>query len=199
MQKQRLDVNIYTHSNTWQICFHRIISMDEISDEDYLVLPDPTDYYYSGEHIYEAMVEIEQKYGDFFEINFRFESANITLEEMEENYNEYLQENEDDDRTDEKVDEKVDLLIEALLDEIMQNYDDDDDDLEDDYDDEYDDDDDEEISVYDMTEFLINYNIATEEEIELVANINGDTIETLNDILYARTGYRDYAQYRESI
>ena len=179
MQKQRLDVNIYTHSNTWQICFHRIISMDEISDEDYLVLPDPTDYYYSGEHIYEAMVEIEQKYGDFFEIKFRFESANITLEEMEANYNDYLEEYE-----------KEELLNEALLDEIMQNFDDEDDD---------EDDEDEEISVDDMTEFLINYNIATEEEIELVANINGDTIETLNDILYARTGYHDYAQYKESI
>lgn len=166
MQKQRLDVNIYTHPNTWQICFHRIISMDEISDEDYLVLPEPTDYYYSGEHIYEAMVEIEQKYGDLFDINFRFQGANITLEEMEENYNEYLQEDEDDD-------------------------------FEDDYDDEYDDD--EEISVDDMTEFLIEYNIATEAEIELVANINGDTIETLNDILYARTGYRDYVQYKESV
>ena len=166
MQKQRLNVNIYTHSNTWQICFHRIISMDEISDEDYLVLPDPTDYYYSGDHIYEAMVVIEQKYGDFFEINFRFEGADITLEEMEANYNDYLEENEEEDE---------------------------------DEDDDDDDDDDEEISVDDMTEFLIQENIATEEEIALVANINGDTIETLNDILYARTGYRDYSQYKESI
>ena len=42
--------------------------------------------------------------------------------------------------------------------------------------------------VYDK---LIELNIATEEEINLVCCINGYTINTLNDILYARTGYRD--------
>ena len=42
--------------------------------------------------------------------------------------------------------------------------------------------------IYDK---LIELNIATEEEIDLVCCINGCTIDTLNDILYARTGYRD--------
>ena len=42
------------------------------------------------------------------------------------------------------------------------------------------------------------YGIATEEEIDLVTNINGYSEETLNDILYARTGYRDIAQFEEA-
>ena len=48
-----------------------------------------------------------------------------------------------------------------------------------------------------MTSFEKMYNklivleIATENEIELVCCINGYNMDTLNDILYARTGYRD--------
>lgn len=42
------------------------------------------------------------------------------------------------------------------------------------------------------------YGIATEEEIDLVTNINGYSEETLSDILYARTGYRDIEQYEEA-
>ena len=43
-------------------------------------------------------------------------------------------------------------------------------------------------NIYDK---LIELNIATEEEINLVCCISGYTIDTLNDILYARTGYRE--------
>lgn len=42
------------------------------------------------------------------------------------------------------------------------------------------------------------YGIATEEEIDLVTSINGYSEETLNDILYVRTGYRDIAQFEEA-
>ena len=42
---------------------------------------------------------------------------------------------------------------------------------------------------------LIEYGIATVEEINLVTMINGWNVETMNDILYARTGYRDMEQY----
>lgn len=45
---------------------------------------------------------------------------------------------------------------------------------------------------------LIDYSIATEEEIDLVTSINGMSIETLNDILYVRTGYRNWYQYCDS-
>ena len=40
-------------------------------------------------------------------------------------------------------------------------------------------------------EALIEAGVATEGELALVTNINGVTIETLEAVLYARTGYRD--------
>lgn len=39
---------------------------------------------------------------------------------------------------------------------------------------------------------LIESGIATEEELKLVTCINGYTVETLNDVLYARTGERSW-------
>ena len=44
-------------------------------------------------------------------------------------------------------------------------------------------------------DFLIERYIATQEELELVTNIIGYKEETLDAILYARTGYRDLEQY----
>ena len=44
---------------------------------------------------------------------------------------------------------------------------------------------------------LVNYGIATEEELRLITNINGYTIETLNDVIYAKTGYRDLEQLKD--
>lgn len=41
---------------------------------------------------------------------------------------------------------------------------------------------------------LLENNIASEQTLETVTNINGYTIETLNDILYSATGYRDIEQ-----
>lgn len=45
-------------------------------------------------------------------------------------------------------------------------------------------------------EYLIEMGIATEDEIILVFNINGHTQEALEDILYARTGYRNFEQIK---
>lgn len=42
------------------------------------------------------------------------------------------------------------------------------------------------------------YGIATPEEIDLVTTINGYSEESLNDILYARTGYRTIEQFEEA-
>tara|TARA_Y100001973_G_C5163090_1_gene314629 strand:- start:914 stop:1081 length:168 start_codon:yes stop_codon:yes gene_type:complete len=42
---------------------------------------------------------------------------------------------------------------------------------------------------------LIEYSIATEEEIKLVTDINGWNLETFNDILFSRTGFRTIEQY----
>ena len=45
--------------------------------------------------------------------------------------------------------------------------------------------------------YLINYEIATEKEISLVCSINGTNEDSLNSILYSRTGYRDVEQIKE--
>lgn len=45
---------------------------------------------------------------------------------------------------------------------------------------------------------LVNYGIATEEELQLITDINGYNLEALNDVIYARTGYHDWEQYEES-
>lgn len=53
---------------------------------------------------------------------------------------------------------------------------------------------DETMVVY---EAIIEFGIATEEEVDLVTDINGYNVDTLNDIIYARTGYHDLEQFLE--
>ena len=48
-----------------------------------------------------------------------------------------------------------------------------------------------------LWDLLIENNVATEEELQLITAINGQNITTLNDVLYVRTGYRDLQQYKE--
>lgn len=43
-------------------------------------------------------------------------------------------------------------------------------------------------------ETLVDMGIATDEELQLVTSINGYNIDTLNDIIYVRTGYHDIEQ-----
>ena len=45
-----------------------------------------------------------------------------------------------------------------------------------------------------MWDYLTESGIATEEELQLVTCINGYNEETMLDILYARTGYRNFEQ-----
>ena len=47
-----------------------------------------------------------------------------------------------------------------------------------------------------MHKFLIDYEIATDEEIKLVTYINGYSKRALTDIIEVRTGY-DFDQYKE--
>lgn len=49
-----------------------------------------------------------------------------------------------------------------------------------------------------LFERIINDGIATESEVNLVADIAGYSVETLNQIIYVRTGYRNIEQYEES-
>ena len=52
------------------------------------------------------------------------------------------------------------------------------------------------IELWDL---LIENNVATEKELQLITAINGQNITTLNDVLYVRTGYRDWEQFEEEI
>ena len=44
---------------------------------------------------------------------------------------------------------------------------------------------------------IIEYGIATEEELELVTAINGYHDDALNDVIFVRTGYRNIEQLLE--
>lgn len=46
-----------------------------------------------------------------------------------------------------------------------------------------------------VADIIIDYGIATEDEVQLVCKINGWNIESLNSIILARTGYRDIDSY----
>ena len=53
--------------------------------------------------------------------------------------------------------------------------------------------------VNEVWDLLIEYGIATQEELELITCINGYNIDTLNDVIYVRTGYRDIEQLQDEI
>ena len=53
--------------------------------------------------------------------------------------------------------------------------------------------------VDEVWDLLIEYRVATQEELELITCINGYNIDTLNDVIYARTGYRDIEQVQDEI
>ena len=46
-------------------------------------------------------------------------------------------------------------------------------------------------------DYIIEHGIATEEELKLVTCINGCNQAALNDVIYARTGYRDIEQLED--
>ena len=48
-----------------------------------------------------------------------------------------------------------------------------------------------------LWDFLVDYGVATEKEIGLVCSINGTNLDSLESILYSRTGYRDLEQIKE--
>lgn len=54
-------------------------------------------------------------------------------------------------------------------------------------------------TIDEVWDLLIEYNVATAEELELVTCINGYNMEALNDIIYVRTGYRSIDQLMEEV
>ena len=53
------------------------------------------------------------------------------------------------------------------------------------------------MNTGELWDYLIDNEIATEEELKLVTNINGYSVNTLNDVLYSRTGYNYIEQLEE--
>lgn len=45
--------------------------------------------------------------------------------------------------------------------------------------------------------YLIDYELVSGETLEIITSINGYTEETLDDVLYCVSGYRDIEQYLE--
>ncbi len=54
------------------------------------------------------------------------------------------------------------------------------------------------MSVDEAWDFLIDNEIASEETLKVVTNINGYNLETLEGVLYSETGYRSFEQYQEA-
>lgn len=48
-----------------------------------------------------------------------------------------------------------------------------------------------------LWDFIVDNNIATENEVRLVTNINGWNEETMTDIIFAKTGLRSYEQCKD--
>ena len=53
--------------------------------------------------------------------------------------------------------------------------------------------------LIDTWDYIVDNNIATDEELRLVTSINGMNIDTINSVIYARTGYHDIEQVREEV
>lgn len=51
------------------------------------------------------------------------------------------------------------------------------------------------MNIEKMWDLLLENEIATEDELQLVTSINGYNEQALLDILYCRTGYRDFDEF----
>ncbi len=57
----------------------------------------------------------------------------------------------------------------------------------------------ENLTKDEMWDILRDYEIASEETITVVVNINGYTEDTMLDILYATTGFRNFEQLADDL
>lgn len=53
------------------------------------------------------------------------------------------------------------------------------------------------MEIKEIWNIILEYGIATEDELILVTGLIGYNEDTLNDIIYFRTGYRDIQQFLE--
>lgn len=53
------------------------------------------------------------------------------------------------------------------------------------------------MDINELYENIVDYGIATEEELQLVIDLIGYSETTLNDVIFARTGFRSMEQYLE--
>ena len=53
------------------------------------------------------------------------------------------------------------------------------------------------MKIEEIWDKILEYGIATEQELQLITDINGYNKQTLNDVIYARTSYHDMEQYIE--
>ena len=51
--------------------------------------------------------------------------------------------------------------------------------------------------IDELYDYIVETGIATNNEVSLVCSINGTNEDSLNSILYSRTGYRDIEQIKE--
>lgn len=51
-------------------------------------------------------------------------------------------------------------------------------------------------NISDIWDYIIDNGLASEEALRLVTNINGYNEDTLNDVIYSTTGYRDLEQLK---
>ena len=54
-------------------------------------------------------------------------------------------------------------------------------------------------TIDEVWDLLIEYGVATQEELELITCINGYNMDTMNSIIYARTGYQNIEQIQDEI
>lgn len=58
--------------------------------------------------------------------------------------------------------------------------------------------DNQELTILDITyNYLVDSEMFTEAELQLITNINGYNLEALNDCIFSRFGYRDLEQLLE--
>ena len=54
------------------------------------------------------------------------------------------------------------------------------------------------MDIAKLWDLIVEYGVATEEELQLITSINGYSLEALVDVIYARTGY-SIEQFLEDI